>query len=162
MKKFITLFLLLSIVSANAFASVQIDLPEPEDFPEIKIEFSGVFTLVEDPNLPIHPSCAVVTNLKLDEGQIIGKVALLEEQVIGFCDLYIFPNSRHYELNVESAGCGSLKYSGSRITRDGIVGIEIIDHRGRLCRDLQPADVIVKEIYPDGREDILYSIYPRS
>lgn len=162
MKKFIVLSVFVSLISFNAFANVVVDIPELSEFEENsvlhRVAFPGVFRMFNEPLHTVRPSCDTTTILKLDNGQVLGKIAVLEEKVIGLCDLYLFPNARHYELTTIDGGCGSVVYEGSRITEEGIVKFELIDHRNRLCRDLQPAQIVVRETLADGQEITLYSL----
>lgn len=101
--------------------------------------------------------CDSGTRLILDETELQGKVAFMNEFVAGFCELYAYPNNRHYIIStVEDDGCGSMVYKGSRITTNGPVKLEIIDNRFRICDDIVAARVIVKE-GSDNNVSVLYS-----
>jgi len=128
-------------------------------FANEKMSFKpGVFALYNKAGFTPGTGCDVGTSLTLDEGEVIGRVAILSNFVDGYCDLYIAPNERVFtELEVSDHGCGSKLYKGSRQTEDGIVDVEIIDHRTRFCRDLIEARIIVTES-KDGNEEKLYSI----
>jgi len=117
----------------------------------------GNFPLFGAPAYETGSGCDVGTSLTLDEGTILGKFAKLVNFVDGYCDLYIAPNERMYSgLEFSDYGCGSKLYTGSRMSDKGIVDIEIIDHRMRICDDIVQARIIVTETFQDSSAS-LYS-----
>ncbi len=157
MKKFLGVFLMMSILSSSAFANVVVDLPIMPDYPNPGVSFPGVFVAHDEPRQEIDQQCGTIVVVKLDEGSVLGKVAVLEERVTGLCDLYVMPNKRIYELSQTTTSCGSVLYSATRETNEGVVKFELADHRSRVCRDLQPATLVIKETQPNGFERDLYA-----
>lgn len=119
-------------------------------------EFSEVTALYAEPNYSPDANCDLHTQLTLDAGAVSGKFAVVEEKVAGSCEIAVVANPRFYKLTTRSIGCGSLVHAGEMATNDGLNRIEIIDHRGRLCRDAVPARIIVKETQA-GATTVLYS-----
>ncbi|MEZ4741971.1 MAG: hypothetical protein R3B45_05915 [Bdellovibrionota bacterium] len=106
----------------------------------------GIFELYSTPHYTPDSSCDTGIKLTLDEGTITGPFAVLENFVAGFCEIYANPDQRIYILEkLADEPCGSKIYQGQRSTLEGTAKIEIVDHRGRRCRDSVPAKIIVKE-----------------
>lgn len=102
----------------------------------------GKFDLYRQPHYAPESGCVQTTKLELK-----GMSAHLEEAFSGECELEIalFPNTRDYQLRRAGTSCGSQVYRG-KVVKDGeIRDLELIDHRTRVCRDLVPAQIIVKE-----------------
>lgn len=123
---------------------------------------TGTFELYSKPGYQPTGTCDVGVRLVLDKAEILGRIAYLENFVHGVCELHVSPNPRMYRItSVEDAGCGSVRAKGSRQDSRGVTDIEIVDHRRRVCEDLQPAVIIVTEKGPEGQSR-LYSASPRS
>jgi hypothetical protein len=142
----------LSIVGCAA------DTTQPEQDDEVSAEEAikagvkpGKFVLHHEVNHTPDPRCDSFTDLELKAN---GR-AELSDRLAGRCALTAFPNpnNRAYTLRARDGGCGSKIYEGSRRValgpaKTGIARIKITDHRGRLCMDLQPAQLIVEETVP--------------
>jgi hypothetical protein len=102
----------------------------------------GAFKL-DAPGAVVSPACDQFTDMVLMQG--VTAKAALSDNVKGTCKIAVIPNPRSYTLREVGTSCGSKIYRG-QFTRAGKTStIEITDHRARLCRDLQPALLIVKE-----------------
>lgn len=123
-----------------------------------KPPFEGRFALYSEPGHVVNPGCDVGTSLVLDTGKLSGEFAVLEEFVSGLCKIFVAPDTRFATLIQTGTSCGSKFYAGTVRTDEGNRHIEITDHRGRVCRDLVPAKIIVKETFR-GNERVLYSSY---
>ncbi len=123
----------------------------------------GKFKLYAKPRHQADPNCDIHTLLVLSEKRgAMG--ATMTEGVDGVCEIYIAPKRRSYTLASEQMGCGSFKYEGSRLFQmheslkpTDAVKIEIVDHRGRICRDLVPAPIITTETLANGKTIVKYS-----
>jgi hypothetical protein len=103
----------------------------------------GSFVLYDEPNVEPNPNCNVHTKLALtDDG---ASRAALEEAVGGFCEIYVAPNPRSYDLKDAGTSCGSRIFTGTVRSGVELYSIRITDHRTRICRDLPPAMIIVEE-----------------
>lgn len=142
MKKFALVLLAMATIGANALTPMTHDLKP------------GYWSLTETGRQP-DPNCGVYTQLTLDKGQMIGPFSLMKEAVSGFCEIYVFPNERIHHLQLKSVACGSGFYEATRLTRNGMEKITIQDNRTRVCRDLQPATIIVTIESPNGQKRTL-------
>jgi hypothetical protein len=80
-----------------------------------------------------------------------GKLRLrLENRVVGGCRIAVRPDTRIYSI-AESNDCGSKVYAGTR----GAGSVELMDNRTRLCKDLRPAQLELRETR-NGKETLLY------
>jgi hypothetical protein len=118
---------------------------------------TGTFDLYGEPRHRPDPFCDHGTRLVLDKAAVSGNVAFLENFLRGACEIFVPPNPRHYKItSVTPDGCGSMVYKGQVHGGGGLQEIEIIDHRTRVCEDIVPARIVVKEKGPDGHRT-LYS-----
>jgi hypothetical protein len=114
----------------------------------------GTFKL-DAPGAVVSPDCDQFTDMVLTQGAIAK--AAFSENVKGRCKIAVIPNRRSYKLSEVGTSCGSKIFRG-QFTRAGKTStIEIIDHRTRLCRDLPPALLIVKEKLAGKPETIRYT-----
>lgn len=105
--------------------------------------------------------CDVGSTIIMETGSLRGPIASLTDSVSGYCDLYVAPNPRSYTLTGEEIGCGSILWTGYSRTNEGSTGIEITDHRTRICDDLVANVLIIKET--NAREKkTLYGYFPAS
>jgi hypothetical protein len=88
-----------------------------------------------------------VTLLKARTGRLILE---LENRLGGSCEIFVAPDKHSYTVT-ESSNCGSKIYKG---TKDGDT-VELQDNRTRLCEDLRPAILELKE-KRSGFERALY------
>ncbi len=125
---------------------------------------AGIFKLYGEPRHQADPECDIHTKLKLQNvGQRLH--ANMSEGLDGSCRILIEPKERLYKsLSTEDIGCGSFKYQAWRkFPRRMVpalsdpVKIEIVDHRGRICRDLVPAKIITTETLANGKQTVKYS-----
>ena len=118
---------------------------------------TGTFDLYGEPRHQVNAFCDHGTRLVLDKASVQGNIAFLENFLRGACEIFVPPNPRHYKItSVSGDGCGSLIYKGTSTGPRGPMHIEITDHRTRVCEDVIPALIIVKEKGPEG-ERVLYS-----
>jgi hypothetical protein len=135
--------------------AVDADTDESTDATEDELRTTvqpGEFKLYDEPNHEVNAFCDLFTNLSLVQGSLAQ--AKLEDRVQGSCKIAVNPNPRSYRLRKVGTSCGSTLYEGSRTTREGRSTIKITDHRTRVCRDLPPAQVIVEESTPRGRQTL--------
>lgn len=118
----------------------------------------GAFKLYSEPGYEPKGFCDRSTELKIDRAEMSGLVAFLKNQVEGRCRLFTNPNNHHYILSKTVDSCSSKIYKDSRYTMKGLYKIEITDHRTRLCEDLPPALLILKET-SDNSESTLFAPY---
>lgn len=144
MKPFIMAVLMSTVLTGSSFGE--------EFLPSFEV---GTFALKDEPRKG-SAGCDLASRLVLDEGKILGSFALLNDYVDGLCPVYLEPNTRIYSLNYVGSSCGSKIYEGKFESKGVLSTIKIVDHRSRLCRDLQPARIVVTETV-DGVENILYS-----
>ncbi|SMF04663.1 hypothetical protein [Pseudobacteriovorax antillogorgiicola] len=109
---------------------------------------SGDFKMYEEPFQQPNVGCDLfeALSIKAFDKNTFG-LAKLERTLDGYCKIGYNPNPRSYFLTAKPAGCGSVKYEGIRKNSETgeLDTVDIIDHRGRLCKDLVPAKIIVKE-----------------
>jgi len=101
----------------------------------------GSFKLYREPNADVNEMCDMHTTLKLTAAGD----ATLDHAVGGACEIMASPDPRTYRLKLVDEPCGSKAYEGERRAGDEVHTIKLVDHRSRLCRDLQPAKIIVEE-----------------
>lgn len=119
-----------------------------------------------DVDLGDHPhqqasSCDVHTKLSIKSGK-----ATLREVVTGIpgqaqCKLAVQPNERSYNLKLSKTDCGSRIYAGSMKKAGQKYAIEITDNRSRLCEDVIPGLLVVKETVPGFPGAITTTKYSR-
>jgi hypothetical protein len=134
MKLFLAFITILNV--APAFATVQ------------------KFRMYSKPHTKIDRVCDVYTELKLN---IVGDAAkaTLTDKVSGLCEMYRPENKRSYTLELTKTDCGSRIYTWSD---GGDREASIVDNRGRVCENLVPALIVVREINSDeSTERVLYS-----
>jgi hypothetical protein len=96
--------------------------------------------LYEEPDANPSPECDVHVAATLFQ-TAAGKLRLqLQNQVAGTCEIYVQPDKRSYVVT-QSASCGSKVYAGTR----GVDSIELQDHRGRLCENVIPSILELRE-----------------
>lgn len=141
---------MLSNPLAMAQETVSIPLPQPISAPE-KIE-TGSFNMLPAPAADIDlAGCIEGFKLILDHSNAYPGFATLTNAQYGSCRGYAIPYTSFVSLYVTDAGCGSRKYLGSYDdVNDGLINVEIIDHRTRRCRDFQPAQIIY-QTFQDGQ-----------
>lgn len=114
----------------------------------------GSFKLYGQPGATPSPACDIHTKLELKASYF--STATLEEAVSGMCEIAVVPNARTYRLRLAGESCGTRIYSGSLTKAGKRTEIRITDNRGRLCRDLVEAKIIVEETR-DGQTVKRYS-----
>lgn len=97
------------------------------------------FKLYGRPGFVPSTTCDVHTELSLSN------VATLREVVAGVCEIAVEPNERSYRLELAGTDCGSVIYRGSKRVSGKLTSITVTDHRGRTCRDVRDADIVVEE-----------------
>jgi hypothetical protein len=122
--------------------------------PEVKV---GNFEMYATPQLNPEGYCDVGTQLIIENVNGLGAVAILKDFVNGVCEIYVPENLRIYTLSATQTGCGSKIYTGKVRSADSLREIEIVDHRARVCKDLVPARIIMKELEQEQVVSTLYS-----
>jgi hypothetical protein len=155
-----------SVSSVSALAQVPSGAEDPAPVvqsiaPILQPAFEGVFRMYSEPRHVPNAWCDLGTRLVLDTGKLTGKFAVLENFVAGLCKVAVYPDTRYVALQEDAsrASCGSKVYVGTLVSAKGLRQVEITDHRRRLCRDLVPARVIVKETDAEGVETVLYATF---
>lgn len=102
-------------------------------------------------------ACDVHTHLAIKAGK-----ASLNETVSGIpggisCKLGVQPNLRAYNMKLDRTECGSKIYVGSMKKAGKKYAIEITDHRTRMCEDVIPGLLVVKETLPGAKQTTKYS-----
>jgi len=119
---------------------------------------TGVFELYSTPKYQPAGSCDVGIRLVLDRAEYLGDIIALTNFVDGYCDLYVDPNFRVFQISkVESIGCGSWNYSGYLFKADGEYQVEIVDNRRRTCDDVVPGIIVLTETTPNGEKKVSFS-----
>ena len=104
----------------------------------------GNFKLYDDPDYEPSPMCDVHTMLVLEnDGR--GAFAVLRENLVGYCEMYVEPNERTYRLMFVGDDCGSLVYTGSTQKDGKTLDITVTDHRARVCKDMMPSLIVIEE-----------------
>ncbi len=119
----------------------------------------GVFKLYEQPDADPNPECDVHVKLQLING-FVAPVATLRTTVLGQCEIRVDPEPKVFNLQETAYHCGSKRYVGGSFAAGDpatMTGIEVIDNRGRSCRDRVPSAVVVNETFGDGTVVTLYS-----
>lgn len=108
--------------------------------------------LYDQPRAQPSPSCDRHTHLVVTKegGKLVAKLDHVLSPT-SLCEIAVVPDPRSYVLS-ESSSCGSKVYKGA----NGADAIEIQDNATRLCEDVRPAGVEVKETR-GGRTLPLYS-----
>lgn len=108
------------------------------------------FRLYGEPNAKPSAFCDMHTRLDLKTASNGNRYATLSEALSpgSACEIAVIPNPRTYRLKKTSDSCGSTIYSATARTKDGAWALELTDHRGRICEDLVPAQIITKETKP--------------
>jgi len=154
-------FAALSLTVAVAGCATDVETDSDEDLvsAEDAIKAQGItpgsFKLYAEPGHVANPTCDIHTALELKS--VGGARATLREAVSGLCEIYVEPQPRTYRLRLEGTACGSKIYKGTKKVQGEIRNITITDHRARLCRDLQPAKIIVEETDKSGATRVRYS-----
>lgn len=121
------------------------------DFP------TGKFTMYTEPNHTVTPFCDRGTTLIMDKTTLNGDVAILENFLKGACEIFVPANPRLFKItSVKDDGCGSKIYTGSYQGNRGMVEIQIIDNRGRMCENVIASLIEVHEKSENG-EVVYYS-----
>lgn len=102
----------------------------------------------------VPTGCDVGSSVILQNGSLTGPMVSMSDFVSGQCALYVEPNPRTYTLEAQGIGCGSIRWEGSLRTNEGVSEIEITDHRGRLCMDLVPNVIVIKETSRGGEKTL--------
>lgn len=111
------------------------------------------YKLYDEPHHPVTPGCDVFKRLIVDVDGGIGQVHV-SNHVTGHCQLTVFPNERTYQVVLKGTPCGSKVYG----TEEGALDtIEITDHHTRVCKDVVPAHVVVKEHRQGQGEHVYYT-----
>ena len=96
------------------------------------------FKMYTRPNVTPNPGCDVYTRLTLEENHTGVTIHLLNV-VGGFCELYVEPNPRSYELEFFRKSCGSDHFESAADE------VALVDNRGRICDDVIPGLIVLKE-----------------
>jgi hypothetical protein len=122
-------------------------LAEPELATATKVLEAKLYA---DPNENPNPTCdkhVAAEVLRTASGKLRLR---LENRVDGLCKIGVYPDTRTYSI-AESNDCGSKVYEGTR----GARSVELMDHRTRLCKDLRPAILELRETR-NGADTRLY------
>ena len=112
---------------------------------------TGRFTMYADPHHKVEAFCDHGTTLTLDKGALNGNTALLENFLKGACEIFVPANPRLFKIaSITDDGCGSTVMKGSYQSNRGTVEIEITDNRKRMCENVIPALIVVKEKTEQG------------
>ncbi len=118
----------------------------------------GRFKLYSEAGFEPNPGCDVHTSIILDHSNQLGSFAVVENGLDGFCEIYVHPNTKLFRIVETEKSCGSKYYEGEFNGKGERLKIEIVDHRGRICRDIVPARVIVTiEDLDTGKKEELFS-----
>src|SRR5438045_3047138 len=101
----------------------------------------STFKMYREPHAKVDPHCDSYTELLLNVDGNIGQ-ARLTHRLAGECDMYFEPNVRNYNLVFDKNDCGTVIYTQDE---DADEAIEVIDNRGRVCENLIPALIVLKE-----------------
>jgi hypothetical protein len=110
-----------------------------------------VFKLYRERNQQIDAFCDQYTELKLTSNGFRA-TAVLTPKVQGACEVLPRGQARTYLLKFKDDGCGSKvfrslnNFDGEEIPEEHSAPLEITDNRGRLCENVIPALIVVKEI----------------
>lgn len=112
---------------------------------------SATFRLFHKPKYKMD-GCDQYVSLTLSETNAKKKVATLENGLAGFCEIYVAPNPRTFQITkIADDGCGSMVYTGVRRSKDGEpIRLKITDNSRRMCEDVVAAVIVVDEEYADG------------
>jgi len=142
-------------IAGCASPSAEEDAETGDDAVTIASLVGGNFTLFGQPRA-VPTGCDTIVRLGIDPSKV-GKQAKLENAVLGFCEMFVAPDTREYKLRgLPGQDCGSKRYSGKRVGPGPASTIIITDHRTRTCRDMVDARIIVEETI-DGVKRTLYS-----
>lgn len=111
----------------------------------------GTFKLYDEPSAKPEASCDIHTKLVLSNKKGTQAHATLTDEVSGVCRIFIEPNVREYDLELEMNRCGSRTLVGSAMVKGELHHLSIVDHRERMCDDLQEAVIVVDEVDAKGR-----------
>jgi hypothetical protein len=112
----------------------------------VKPEAEGSFKLYDEGAAQPDSECDVHTVLTFSHKRTDGMLrASLHEAVEGRCRLALDPDPREYRLVLDHTDCGSSVYKASSVARSAKREITITDHRGRTCRDMPAAQIVVEE-----------------
>jgi hypothetical protein len=136
-----SLSLLAALVLTSLTGCAATAVTEGEDVSSDALAKTAIesFKLYARPGVVPSLDCDVHTELTLSG------VATLREVVGGVCEIYVEPNERSYRLEVAGTDCGSVIYSGKASRGGKAISVTITDHRGRTCRDVREADIVVEE-----------------
>jgi hypothetical protein len=112
-----------------------------------------IFKMYRKPHAKVDSFCDVYTKLELNVNGNGGS-ARLSNHVAGVCEIAVQENPRSYNLVLGSTDCGTKTY---RQDDDADNAVEVTDNRGRLCENVIPALIVVKEYDQNGNESVLYS-----
>ena len=119
---------------------------------------TGTFLMYPEPHHKVEAGCDHGTKLTLDNANLNGNVAFLENFLKGGCEIFVPANPRMFKIAaIKDDGCGSKVYTGSFQSSRGTVEIEIVDNRGRMCENMIAALIVVTEKTPEGSHT-LYSL----
>lgn len=162
MKKALTLICTLSLLACGHAGSSE-SAPSGSDSKPTAEQGTikeGTFKMYEEARVSPVEFCDLHTILKLSNTDA-GITASLSNSLSGYCEIAVFENLRSYNLTAVDTSCGSVTYEGvltkpvnSKVASDKIL---LTDHRTRTCRDLVPAQIIVEQIYTEGKVTTLYS-----
>ena len=102
---------------------------------------TDVFKMYADHHVTPNPNCDVHVELKL---KIRGNraTATLTNSLAGYCEIYVIPNVRTYQLVKIGTSCGSTVYAGINDRNDTL---NLTDNRTRICDDIIPALIGIEE-----------------
>ncbi|MBY0415803.1 MAG: hypothetical protein K2Q18_16635 [Bdellovibrionales bacterium] len=139
----ISLILVLAILSLSAecFAGVSIHKMYRSMYPKVS------------------SNCDIHTEMTMTEVTGVIKEITLTDKVSGACEIFVAPNSRTYQLEVNTkasdGGCGSVYYI-KKVNDD--LTVKLQDHRKRRCENPVPNLLVVSEKDYEEMGKTLYSL----
>ena len=119
-----------------------------------------IFDMYPEAHAEVNPYCDIHTQLILKE--FANKVLRVtsQDRLRGNCIpfLPIDETIRDYKIVFQKkSGCGSMMYKGIYESKNGPHTIVVIDHTTRVCKDIVPAKIMVRETDEVGNVKELYS-----
>lgn len=157
MKKFFSLVFALTIVACG---TEQQSNTLGNETKTVTID-EGTFKLYKSADAVPEAFCDLHVSLTL-KNTATGSVAVLENALVGACEIAVTANPRTYALNEVDSACGSRAFEGVLINNSKNAGnaandIVITDHRSRTCKDIVPASIIVEKKLSEGVVQTLFS-----
>ncbi len=113
-----------------------------------------VFRMYDQPNPEVSTFCNRFTKLQLNLNGNSG-TATISNHLEGFCEIYVQENKKTVKITLKEVSCGSKIYKNLDSSQ---AQIEIVDNRTRVCEDVIPALIVLKQLGRDGQVYPSYSL----